>query len=282
MNNMLACAFFFGLFTLPVFSISVGIEQNLTVDLAGIDGPVVHRVAVGHQNAPAFSPNRLNANIGDRIIFEFHNHNHTLTQSSLGEPCSPIGALDTGFGQYNPQDRSGITLTITVNSLEPQWFFCKQEQPSPHCHAGMVFALNPGDKMKQFLENAKRGTTESLGIDRRSTASAHSDATQSVVPVISPAATFTAALTESPVGSSISKLVNSPAFSSSASLVRVSLITPVQVITVTQTVSCTQSPSALSVRRSVPVPVSASDGNELATVTPMPLLIVFFAAVLLL
>jgi hypothetical protein len=101
-------------------------------------------------------PNQLNANVGDHIIFKFGALNHTLTQSTLENPCARVGRFDSGFDQFNPTDRKGLTLALTVNSLEPQWFFCRQDYPSSHCHAGMVFALNPGDKMGTFLANVAR------------------------------------------------------------------------------------------------------------------------------
>lgn len=127
-------------------------DNKVTVELGEAENQVVHYVSVGSNDAPMFLPNRLNANIGDQVKFRFHNVNHTLTQSSLAEPCSSIGEFDTGFNQFNPEDKNNLVITLTVNSLNPQWFFCKQSQPSPHCHAGMVFALNPGDRMDAFLQ----------------------------------------------------------------------------------------------------------------------------------
>lgn len=108
-----------------------------------------------------FIPDRLNANIGDHIRFDFHGLNHTLTQSTLENPCSPLYQFDTGFGQFNPDDRDGLSVTLTVNTLRPQWFFCRQTSPSSHCHAGMVFAINPGNRMQEFRRNAMigRGTS---------------------------------------------------------------------------------------------------------------------------
>ncbi|PYI07378.1 hypothetical protein BO78DRAFT_443290 [Aspergillus sclerotiicarbonarius CBS 121057] len=132
------------------------VDQTVRVDVGEAHIHGVYHIAVGTHNAPMFIPNRLNANIGDRIIFEFHNINHTLTQSTLEQPCVAAGGFDSGFGQFNPEDESGISITLSVNSLDPQWFFCKQDIPYSYCHAGMVFALNPGDKMNTFLDNAQR------------------------------------------------------------------------------------------------------------------------------
>lgn len=115
---------------------------------------------LGAQDTPAFEPDHVNANVGDQVTFHFHNFNHSLTQSSLENPCVPAGQLDSGFNQFNPTDHAGLTLTITVNSFEPQWFFCQQVDPTSHCHAGMVFALNPGNHMDEFLANARKQTIQ--------------------------------------------------------------------------------------------------------------------------
>ena len=90
---------------------------------------IIHHVTVGNQGSPMFTPQRLNANIGDQIIFEFHALNHTLTQSSLERPCASLQQFDTGFNQFNPQSKENVVTVITVNSLEPgriiHWFeFC--------------------------------------------------------------------------------------------------------------------------------------------------------------
>lgn len=37
------------------------------------------------------------------------------------------------------------TFSVTVNTTDPLWFYCRQHAPdgSSHCGAGMVFAVNP-------------------------------------------------------------------------------------------------------------------------------------------
>ncbi|RMZ46508.1 hypothetical protein CA14_008328 [Aspergillus flavus] len=295
---MLAFTFIFGVFALQALSVKLDIDENLTVDFATVEGKAVHRIAVGQTDSPTFSPNRLNANIGDQIIFEFHSLNHTLTQSSLGNPCSPIGGLDTGFNQYNPQDREDLTLTITVNSLEPQWFFCKQNQPLSHCHAGMVFALNPGDRMKEFIENAKRGGIGSADSDHHSVSGTQISASRSSVPSISPAASSTASPARTPLAGSSSTPrptprptasplwnptvdpIGSPASSQTPDPTEASIITPVQIVTITQTVGCSESASALSVRRSTPETVSVSEGSSASAVSLLALVLTLATAML--
>ncbi|KAL3469011.1 hypothetical protein BJX99DRAFT_265597 [Aspergillus californicus] len=129
------------------------VDVDINVDINSTQA--VHEVDVGLQGASLFVPNRINANIGDRIIFTFHSQGHTLTKSSLESPCSPLNGVNFEFSHVNGYDDGEVTFALIVNTLEPQWFFCQQQEPFPHCQAGMVFAINPGDDMRHFLHNAK-------------------------------------------------------------------------------------------------------------------------------
>ncbi|KAL4933512.1 cupredoxin domain-containing protein [Aspergillus undulatus] len=168
-------------------NLDVSVDQTVTLEVGETDGQVIHRVSVGIEGSPTFVPNRLNANLGDQIQFEFHNLNHTLTQSSLDKPCVSIGGFDTGFNEYNPQDRDNIIVSLTVNSLDPQWFFCKQDRPFAHCHAGMVFALNPGDQMGTFLRNARRdnGNLDKDPVSTGQLTSTHTKGSGTASPILS-------------------------------------------------------------------------------------------------
>ncbi|KAF2741712.1 hypothetical protein M011DRAFT_514230 [Sporormia fimetaria CBS 119925] len=80
--------------------------------------------------------------------------NHTLTQSSFEQPCNNRSGFDTGFQQFNPVNASGRFLVdYQVTTKDPQWFFCAQISPKSHCQSGMVFALNPGEKLDEFQSN---------------------------------------------------------------------------------------------------------------------------------
>ncbi|KAF7910002.1 uncharacterized protein EAF01_003720 [Botrytis porri] len=116
-----------------------------------------HSVIVGAAGRLAFNPSRLNVAFGDKVLFEFLALNHTLTQSSLQNPCTwnASGGIDTGFKQFNPSNTSGkFVVEYTVESSIPLWFFCSQKRPISHCHEGMVFALNPGMSFGTFLQAA--------------------------------------------------------------------------------------------------------------------------------
>jgi len=106
--------------------------------------PSVQTVIVGGANGElTYTPEAVFANIGDQVVFQFHQKNHSAVQSSFANPC---GRKDGGFDSgYFPVDASATdnfpTYTITVNDTQPIWVYCSQGAGA-HCHAGMVFAVN--------------------------------------------------------------------------------------------------------------------------------------------
>ncbi|ESK94187.1 hypothetical protein Moror_8387 [Moniliophthora roreri MCA 2997] len=91
-----------------------------------------------------FSPEYVQAAIGDTVTFTFNPKNHTVTQSTFDQPCklNPEG-FNTNFV---PVDVGATDLpyrVLTVNHTNPIWFYCQQQKPEPHCAKGMVFAINP-------------------------------------------------------------------------------------------------------------------------------------------
>jgi plastocyanin len=130
----------------------------------------IHEVIVGAGNNLTFTPNTIDAGIGDIIKFTFLALNHTLTQSSLELPCTNLGGFSTGFNQFNPQNISGQYLVeYLIKTLDPQWFFCAQTKPKSHCRAGMVFALNPGSQMSSFMSAATETSLPSNAITNKIT-----------------------------------------------------------------------------------------------------------------
>ncbi|KAL3440114.1 hypothetical protein BJX65DRAFT_315114 [Aspergillus insuetus] len=236
---------------------------SIDIDINGYaQDRVYHTVEVGIQNSPLFTPNQINANIGDSIVFNFHGMNHTLTQSSLDTPCIPAASFDSGFNQFNPDDDQEVSLTLTVNTLDPQWFFCKQMN---HCHAGMVFALNPGADMELFLNNAKREVSSSVPLPTETTPGTNGPTTQMGMSPHTRSSTSAIAIETSSQGPIIIPVY--PGTMSSSSRSTMITITPSTVnlattsalstTTITLTVGCTQSPTPVSVRRDVP----ASNGS---------------------
>lgn len=114
------------------------------------------KVVVGGPNTFAFNPPSVNAVAGDRIIFSFREKSHSATQSTLAAPCVQApGGFDSGLVPVAATDApDSKTAVFTVKNLDPVWVFCK-----PHCQSqGMVFAINPGDKLAQFQAAAKGST----------------------------------------------------------------------------------------------------------------------------
>ncbi|APA08348.1 hypothetical protein SS1G_13277 [Sclerotinia sclerotiorum 1980 UF-70] len=123
----------------------------------GTDKPKakVHHVIVGDKGLNIYSPNQINANLGDTIRFQFLAKNHTVTQSDFNTPCTFNGGFDTGFNQFNSNNQSNITRDFIVNTDKPIWFFCAQTVTKSHCQDGMVLGINPAGKFDAFLEKAK-------------------------------------------------------------------------------------------------------------------------------
>jgi plastocyanin len=108
----------------------------------------VHDVQVGPNGKFEFQPPAIGAQVGDQVVFHFNPKNHTVTQSSFGNPCGPLqGGIDSGFIPV-PQNQTDHlpTFTVTVHDTNPIWMYCGQGggTPNSHCGAGMVFAINCG------------------------------------------------------------------------------------------------------------------------------------------
>lgn len=57
-----------------------------------------HRVVVGGPGLLSFQPNTVDAQPGDTVTFEFHQKNHTATQSTFNDPCTPMaGGFNSGL-----------------------------------------------------------------------------------------------------------------------------------------------------------------------------------------
>lgn len=142
-----------------------GDMQVMSLAPAPVAGAMTHTVVVGGLKpvetgmAPAllYTPESITANVGDQVQFIFMQKNHTVTQSTFAEPCRKMeGGMDSGF-MPNPEGKAGVEWSMTVETTEPLWFYCKQ-QNGIHCGKGMVFAINAattGDKtMSAFKQLA--------------------------------------------------------------------------------------------------------------------------------
>ena len=65
-----------------------------------------------------YSPESITAAVGDMVVFEFMQKNHTATQSTFAEPCkAKAGSMDSGF-MPNPEGKAGVTWNMTVETTE--------------------------------------------------------------------------------------------------------------------------------------------------------------------
>lgn len=139
----------------------------------------VHDVDVG-KDGLAFTPEAIFADVGDQVVFHFHPKNHTVTQSSFADPCSPApGGFDSGF-QFVAANSTDAppTHTITVQDKKPIWVFCNQaaNTPNSHCGAGMIFSVNcPADPAPNSFDNFKKKAL-AIGAQLKAAAPASSSA----------------------------------------------------------------------------------------------------------
>jgi len=160
------------------------------VSLAAI--PVVRGaqidVTVGGTGILKFTPDTVNANVGDVVVFTFMQKNHTVTQSSLANPCQPLDqGFDSGFVPVPADNTNGPfpQAELTISDTKPIWAYCQQAN---HCQQGMVFSVNPGDKLDTFRANAvgaaaaAEGASTSAPADASTTAPTATTATASSIP----------------------------------------------------------------------------------------------------
>ncbi|WXC49569.1 hypothetical protein QX201_009247 [Fusarium graminearum] len=129
-------------------------SQIAIVALATVAQAVdVQVVAVGRNGATnatglRFWPEKITAEPGTMVQFQFWTGNHTVTQSTFDDPCMPIGNVNPSvegvYSGYMPVAASmskGMipTYTITIKDKKPMWLFCSKAQ---HCQGGMSMVIN--------------------------------------------------------------------------------------------------------------------------------------------
>jgi len=120
-----------------------------------------------------FDPQQFTAQKGDIVNFEFHGGNHTVTQSSLANPCAwqfntvtKQNGFNSGFMPFNKSSgQIGVYSLEVGDPTVPIWFFCGRP---PHCKSGMFGAINPpttGNKtFAQFAANVQTTNEPGLGV----------------------------------------------------------------------------------------------------------------------
>jgi plastocyanin len=83
-------------------------------------------VETGMAPVLGYTPEAITANVGDMVMFEFFQKNHTVTQSTFAEPCKKMaGGMDSGF-MPNAEGKSGVTWNMTVETTDA---LCKIASP---------------------------------------------------------------------------------------------------------------------------------------------------------
>ncbi|KAL0951022.1 hypothetical protein HGRIS_007763 [Hohenbuehelia grisea] len=135
----------------------------------------VHKVVVGGPGKLLFDPPHISAKPRDIIMFEFHQKNHTVTQSSFGDPCRKLSAngvdgWDSGFMPVADDATTFPVWNVTVNDTAPIWAYCRQKTPTSHCGAGMVFAVNSDENSPRNFNAFKQVAAQLNGTAAADTA----------------------------------------------------------------------------------------------------------------
>jgi len=122
-------------------------------------------VTVGDGNLLSYSPNNIQADVGDIVAFEFRAKNHTVTQSTFAAPCTLANinsqqGIDSGFFATAAGATTFAQWQIQITQTTPLWFFCRQ---LGHCQKGMVMAINATpDKTFAMYQAAANATTPNV------------------------------------------------------------------------------------------------------------------------
>ena len=95
--------------------------QNVNPPMAGTTGtPQTHQVTVGGAEL-VYTPNTINAAVGDYVQFNFMSQNHTVTQSAFTTPCVNAGMFDSQFmPNMNNATNPPPAMKLQVNTTSPQ------------------------------------------------------------------------------------------------------------------------------------------------------------------
>lgn len=114
-------------------------EVSKTVPLTG----VTHSVVAG-LGGLRFDPDNVVAQVGDVVEWHYLPKNHSVAQSSFGEPCQPLAdgtSFFSGFNFATQQGQAPKVFQVVVKDTKPIWYYCPQQVGS-HCQNGMVGVIN--------------------------------------------------------------------------------------------------------------------------------------------
>ncbi|KAF4981974.1 hypothetical protein FZEAL_2320 [Fusarium zealandicum] len=112
---------------------------------------VTHSVNAG-LGGLRFDPDNVVAEIGDIVEWHFLPKNHSVAQSSFGEPCEPLGdgtGFFAGFNFVTAEGQADNVFRIVVEDKMPIWYYCPQQMGN-HCQSGMVGVINQNFDNQDF------------------------------------------------------------------------------------------------------------------------------------
>src|SRR5262249_789639 len=85
---------------------------------------VIHRVVAGRAGLH-FDPDNVVAERGDIVEWHFLPKNHSVVQSSFGEPCRPLGsAFFSGFMPIAQGQAPNVFQIVIEDPHKPIWYYC--------------------------------------------------------------------------------------------------------------------------------------------------------------
>lgn len=107
---------------------------------------ITHSVVAGRGGALLFDPENVVAEIGDVVEWHFLPKNHSVAQSSFGQPCVPDADIPVSFfSGFQPprtgQAQADNVFQIVVQDENPIWYYCAQTTGN-HCQSGMAGVIN--------------------------------------------------------------------------------------------------------------------------------------------
>ncbi|KAK7409122.1 hypothetical protein QQX98_008730 [Neonectria punicea] len=113
---------------------------------------VTHSVVAG-LGGLRFDPDNVVAEVGDIIEWHFLPMNHSIAQSSFGEPCEPLADGSGFFSGFNFVTAEGQADNVfqveIIDDSKPIWYYCPQQKGS-HCQNGMVGVINQNFDNQDF------------------------------------------------------------------------------------------------------------------------------------
>lgn len=143
--------------SLALLVASVSAASSASRTTRDIPNPVVSLTGVTHSvNAGLgglrFDPDNVVAEVGDVVEWHFLPANHSIAQSSFGEPCEPLAdgtGFFSGFNFATAEGQSANVFQIVVEDVKPIWYYCPQQNGN-HCQNGMVGVINQNFDNQDF------------------------------------------------------------------------------------------------------------------------------------